>query len=270
MKEVVKKVLIVGDTSYIARGFAQYIQARPQYNITTKSISARGNWAGIDFSAYDCVLFTAGIAHRKQTARNRQLYYTLNRDLAVAVATLAKASGVAQFIYLSSMAVYGVKQGAIYTDTQPNPDPSDHYATSKHQAESALLDLASPDFAVSVLRPPLVYGKDCPGKYNGLRKIAKHAPVLPTYANRRSMIHVDALAEGIAQCVLAPESMIITPQDTHFHCTSQLLFQLATDMGRKPLRLPWLNVFIKLALPFVPPIKTAFGDLYYAHDHADS
>ena len=265
-----KNLLIIGNTSYIARAFMHYLAEHPQLNITTKSISSRSTEEDIDFSAYHSVLFTAGIAHRKQTADNQQLYYDINRDLAVTLATRAKAAGAGQFIYLSSMAVYGVTTGAIGPDTPLLPNPRDHYATSKQQAETQLQALASDDFAVTILRPPLVYGEGCPGKYNTLRKIAKQAPVLPTYTNQRSMVHVDNLSQIMADCIHQPATQILCPQDDHYHCTSHLLAQLAADMGRKPIKLALLNPFIAVGIPMIPTLKTAFGDLYYVTDSPHS
>ena len=40
-----------------------------------------------------------GIAHIKETRKNRDLYYKINRDLAVETAKKAKKSGVKQFIF---------------------------------------------------------------------------------------------------------------------------------------------------------------------------
>lgn len=49
----------------------------------------------------------AGIAHQKETRENAHLYYEVNRDLAIKTAQKAKKEGVKQFIFLSSMSVYG-------------------------------------------------------------------------------------------------------------------------------------------------------------------
>ena len=81
-------------------------------NYMIESFSTRNdNWKQLDFSKYDVVYYVAGIAHIKETAENRNLYYEVNRDLAVAVAEKAKREGIKQFVYLSSMSVYGLTVG---------------------------------------------------------------------------------------------------------------------------------------------------------------
>lgn len=264
-----KSVLIVGGTSYIARQLVQYVatQQPETTNLQLESISARGTmWEDIDFSLFNSIVFTAGIAHRKQTSANAQLYDEVNRDLAWAVANKAKQSGCRQMIYLSSMAVYGVETGVITDDTPLAPASRNHYALSKYQAEQGLVSMAGDGFQVVILRPPLVYGPDCPGKYNSLIKIAKYSPVLPTYANARSMVHIKRLSQLMVQLLGSPSSdnlIIRHPRDPQSHDTSQLLFQLAQAQGRRPLRLPLLNLFIKWTMPWVAVVRTAFGDLTY-------
>lgn len=54
------------------------------------------------------------------------LYYKVNRDLAIEVATKAKIEKVKQFIFMSSMIIYGSdskigEQQIITADTKPNP-----------------------------------------------------------------------------------------------------------------------------------------------------
>lgn len=101
-----KRILITGAHGYIGTMFAGYLKDDP--SVLADGISLQdGTWETVDFSQYDSIVDLAGIAHRKETAENRQLYYDVNRDLAVRVAEKAKVSGVKQFIYMSSLIVYG-------------------------------------------------------------------------------------------------------------------------------------------------------------------
>ncbi len=74
-----------------------------------------------DFLEYDVVYHVAGIAHRKETKENRELYYAVNRDLAYEVAKKSKQDGIKQFIFLSTMSVYGLESGVIDEYTPLNP-----------------------------------------------------------------------------------------------------------------------------------------------------
>src|SRR5699024_1194219 len=126
-------------------------------------------WKEIDLSVYDSILHVAGIAHQKETNENSSLYYDVNRDLAIEMAEKAKKKNVKQFIFLSTMSVYGVETGVIDENTRLNPKT--HYGKSKKAAEDSIQKLETDEFKVAIVRPPMIYGKDCPGNYQRLRKI---------------------------------------------------------------------------------------------------
>ena len=84
------------------------------------------------------------------------LYYKVNRDLVYEVAKKAKADGVKQFVFLSSMSVYGIETGVISKDTVPTP--KSYYGKSKLQAEELIAPLQDATFNIAVLRPPMIYG----------------------------------------------------------------------------------------------------------------
>ena len=81
----------------------------------------------------------------------------------LSVMCFAKEDGVKQFIFLSSMSVYGMDTGVITKETVPVP--KSNYGKSKLQAEEGINALSSDDFKVCTLRPPMVYGKDCKGNF---------------------------------------------------------------------------------------------------------
>lgn len=68
-------------------------------------------------------------------ADQEELYYRVNRDLTIEVAEKAKAEGVKQFIFMSSMIVYGasklwiVEMKVITADTPARP--TNFYGNSK-------------------------------------------------------------------------------------------------------------------------------------------
>lgn len=158
-----KKILITGANSYIGTSFEKYMAQWPEkYQVDTVDM-IDGTWREKDFSGYDTVFHVAGIAHQKETQENAELYYKINRDLAFDTAVKAKTDGVKQFIFLSSMSVYGLETGVITKETVPTP--KSNYGKSKLQAEELLNGLADETFKVAILRPPMVYGKGCKGNY---------------------------------------------------------------------------------------------------------
>jgi UDP-glucose 4-epimerase len=73
--------------------------------------------------------------------------------------------------------------------------PDDAYGASKLKAEKALLSMQSLDFAVAVVRPPLVYGPRVKGNMIRLLHLAAKKYPLPlgNSRNARSMVFVDNL-----------------------------------------------------------------------------
>lgn len=117
-----KRILITGAGSYIGTSFDRYLKEKypGQYEVDTVDM-VDGSWRKKSFSGYDSVFHVAGIAHRKETEKNAELYYKVNRDLAADCAAKAKNDGVKQFVFLSSMSVYGLNSGYIGSATLPNP-----------------------------------------------------------------------------------------------------------------------------------------------------
>ena len=164
-----KRILITGANSYIGASFETYIkQWDEEYSVDTVDMIDDA-WREKDFGAYDVVFHVAGIAHKKETKDNAQLYYKVNRDLAFETAAKAKTDGVKQFIFLSSMSVYGMVTGVVAKDTVPCP--KSNYGKSKLQAEEYINRLGSEKFKVCTLRPPMVYGKDCKGNFQTIVKV---------------------------------------------------------------------------------------------------
>ena len=152
-----KRILITGANSYIGTSFEKYVSQWPERYETDTVDMIDGSWREKSFAGYDAVFHVAGIAHRKETKENAHLYYEVNRDLAIETAQKAKRDGVHQFIFLSSMSVYGKNTGVI---TQETPvAPKSNYGRSKAEAEKGIEGLQDADFNVAVLRPPMIYGK---------------------------------------------------------------------------------------------------------------
>ena len=262
-----KNILITGAGSYIGTAVSDYLSQFPdRYAVTTIDM-VDGSWRDHDFSPYDTVYHVAGIAHQKETAENAPLYYRVNRDLAIETAKKAKASGVRQFIVLSSMSVYGTDTGVITLQTEPAPVT--HYGISKWQAEQGIAPLADDSFHVCVLRPPMVYGPGCKGNYQTLVKLAKLLPILPNYRNRRSMLSIDRLAQLVTQYIDTDAAGLFFPQDEQYVCTCDMIMQIRRDMGKRFCRTSLMNPFIHLFAKCIRTGRKAFGDLIYQLDETE-
>ncbi len=253
-----KKILITGANSYIGTAFAEF--AKDRYEIHTLDTIGDA-WRTADFSGYDALFHVAGLAHQKETAANAPLYYTVNRDLAVDIANKAKNEGVEQFIFLSTMSVYGRGTGVITPQTMPAP--RSHYGHSKWEAEQAITPLQDEHFRVCVLRPPMVYGQGCKGNFQTLLKLVRKLPVFPRIKNERSMIYIENLCAFVAMVIDQQLDGLYFPQNKEYLATCRMASVLAEAMGKK-LYMSYLCGFgVWLLRPFAGMLKKAFGSLIY-------
>jgi UDP-glucose 4-epimerase len=196
-----KKILITGANSYIGTSLEKWLERYPdRYSIDTVDMRS-DEWKEKDFSKHDVVFHVAGIAHVSSDPKMEDLYYKVNRDLTIETAKKAKIEGVKQFIFMSSIIVYGDSSNINrkkVIDKNTVPLPSNFYGNSKLQAEDGIRPLESDDFKVVILRPPMIYGKGSKGNYPKLAKMAQKLPVFPDIDNKRSMLHVDNLCEFIS------------------------------------------------------------------------
>ena len=106
-----KKILILGANSYIGTSFHNYLTTKYPGQYQTDIVSLRGtDWKNRDWAGYDSVLNVTGKAHAdisSLTEEQKKEYYAVNCDLAVEAARKAIADGVTQYIYFSSIIVYG-------------------------------------------------------------------------------------------------------------------------------------------------------------------
>jgi len=257
--EQMKRVLITGAGSYIGSSLEAWLSRRPDSYIVETADTLGNEWETADFSSYDAIVHVAGIAHIRETAKNRALYFRVNRDLPEAVARKAAESGVGLFVFLSSMSVYGVEEGIISERTLPSPKTA--YGKSKLEAEERIGRFAGPGFKVAVLRPPMVYGPGCKGNYPRLSRLIRRLPVFPLIRNERSMVYIDHLCEFIRHLIDANAGGCFFPQNEKPVETSDLALRIAKAHG-KSIRLT--RIFNPLIfLVRIRPVRKLFGNLVY-------
>ncbi len=272
-----KNILITGCHSYVGQSFAAYAQKYYPNNFNIKFISVRDdNWMNEDFSQYDAILHVAGIAHAdvgNVSDERKKEYYSVNTDLTIKIAQKAKEDGVQQFVFMSSMIVYGDSAGygksrMITKDTRPTP--SNFYGDSKWKADQGVRALENDNFHVAVIRAPMIYGKGSKGNYHTLSKLAKKLPIFPDVRNERSMLHIDNLGEFLCKIILAGVGGIFAPQNKVYTKTADMVEMIAGVSGKKIIKLGLLNPTVRIGSK-VPGkigglINKAFGNMTYDHD----
>lgn len=266
-----KKILITGKNSYIGTSVGNYFSKWPdKYSVDTIDVHKTawgGYWKELDFSSYDTVYHVAGIAHsdtRKASAEERDLYYSVNTDLTLDVAKKAKKDGVRQFIFMSSVIVYGEsahigRKKIIKADTPLIP--ANFYGDSKKRAEEGLGILRAGGFKVVIIRAPMVYGKGSKGNYSSLAKIARKTPVFPYIENARSMIYITNLCEFVRLMIDNEEDGVFVPQNREYMNTGKLTQAIGSVHGNRVRLVKGFSGMMKLLGRFTPLVNKAFGNL---------
>ena len=279
--ETEKKVLITGAGSYIGEAFQTYATEHyPALKVDAVDM-IDGSWREKNFSSYDIIYHVAGIAHAdvgNVDEATKAKYYAVNTDLAVEVCEKAKAEGVKNFVFMSSMIVYG--DSAPYgkskvVDGHTGPFAANFYGDSKLQADAAVRELADDSFHVFVLRPPMIYGKGSKGNYPTLAKFAKKLPVFPNVDNERSMLHIDNLCEFLCQIMMVKEvkenAIVLIPQNGEWTKTSEMVKEIGEVTGKKVRLIGGIMKPAVLLGGKVPGkigglVNKAFGNSTYAHE----
>ena len=264
-----KNILITGKNSYIGTSLENWLMREPdKYKIDTVDMKD-GSWKEKDFSLYDVVFHVAGIAHVSSDPKMEDLYYKVNRDLTIETAEKAKAEGVKQFIFMSSIIVYGDSSSRKrIIDKNTVPTPSNFYGNSKLQAEEGIKHLECDDFKIVVLRPPMIYGKGSKGNYPRLANMAKKILVFPDIDNERSMLNIDNLCEFIKVMIDYEETGLYFPQNKEYVKTSGLVKTIAEVHGKKIWMTKLFNPVIRLIFG-VGIVNKVFGNLVYEKSMSD-
>ena len=255
------KVLITGKNSYVGKNIGNFFLYK---NMEVKYVSVRNGISEDEFTDVDVVVHCAAIVHKKE-AKFAILYDKVNYELTVDIAEKAKKKGVKQFIFMSTMAVYGKSEGEINGNTPLQPKTL--YGESKLKAEKALEKIADENFKVSIIRPPMVYGRSCPGNYKKLRMLALKLPVFPLVENKRSFIYVENLAYFVWNTISEGKEGIFMPMDSNTESTDTMSKYICSVNNKEIKFSPFLGKMVK-KIP-LNSLKKAFGSLYYGNDIAE-
>lgn len=276
-----KRILITGTNSYLGNAIERYLmeynsrQGREIYRVDKISLREEV-WKKTSFAGYDTILHVAGIAHAdigNVSSKTQDLYYQINCGLTLEAAAKAKEEGVPQFVYFSSVIIYGEsggfgKEKVITADTQPQP--VNFYGDSKWQAEVGLSKLGDEQFKVAVLRLPMIYGKGSKGNFPLLVKIAKKLPFFPKINNRRSMLYVENLGEFVRLLAESGRGGTFFPQNAEYVTTAQMVQCIGRVWGKQIGLWSVLNPLVSLASRMPGKISgmvnKAFGSLIIDQD----
>lgn len=260
------RILIIGKNSYIGNHIDEWL-TNYGYEVMQLDVLT-DEWKTYDYSLYDAIVHVAGIVHRPD-CNDWELYKRVNTDMPIAIATMAKEQGVKQYVFFSTMGVYGkgkeLRPNIIEGNTPLMTDGM--YGGSKLLAEKGLRALQDENFYVTCVRPPSVYGKGCRGGYiTGFAKIAKLLPLIPrAYENvKQSFIYIDNLCELVRLLIEQRKSGAFCPQDEKAVCANELLEAISKGMDIK-YRSSRLLGYLLQKVSFIPLVNKAYGGIEYTH-----
>lgn len=266
------RVLIVGKNSYIGNHIDQWLKSK--YTDVEQLDVLTSDWKIFDYSLFDAIVHVAGIVHRPN-CRDWDLYKSVNCDMPIEIASMAKKQGVKTYIYFSTMGVYDAKKSldgfVINHQTSMLDEGNSMYGKSKLMAENGLNELQDENFNIAIVRPPSVYGRNCKGGYiTGFKNIAAKLPLIPNAYNnaRQSFIYIDNLCECVRLILENSLSGVFCPQDDEIPNANRLLEVICNGIGKKYRQSNILGILLRM-FSFIPLVNKAYGGISYSRELSD-
>jgi nucleoside-diphosphate-sugar epimerase len=149
------------------------------------------------------VIHTAGVIHPTRTSD----FTEVNARGTQNVARAALATGVRRMVHVSSNSPFGTNAHGADTFRNEEPyAPYYGYGRSKMQAELRVLDAVAAGLDAVIVRPPWFYGPFQPARQTTFFRMVRTGrfPVIGDGRQRRSMVHVANLVQGIVRAELTP------------------------------------------------------------------
>ncbi len=258
------RILVTGEKGKVGLAFREYMkEAHPEVRVELMSVRD-GGWRGRSFAGFDAVYHCAGAVYG-----SAEELYAVNGQLTLELAQKAMDDGVPLFIYLSSMAVYGVSpslgQGG-YVDRETSPSPVSDYGCSKLAGEQNAFSLSGDGFAVASVRAPSIFGRDTEGYLDGFLRLMRFGVFPAAFEDcKKSAIYADNLSELVYLIALHRSPGVFCPQNLPRYSVLEFVRTLAGAGGRR--------VFISKSLGWGlgllrrdSRISSVFGRLCYAEE----
>lgn len=266
-----KKILITGEKSYIGNHLERYLSSCGYQveRLNMKSI----NWKKKDFTEIEVVIHLAALVHNNMPNASMLDYMNVNYHMSIELVNKAKEQGVKQFIFFSTMSVYG-EEGSLNQSVEISRDtpckPKTMYGKSKWLAEEKIKSYDDENFIVNIVRPPMVYGKNAPGNFMKLIKVASLLPVFPKINNERSVLYIDTLCQHIQHLMNIRFNTITHPQNESYMATNQALSFIREELGKKIniIEIPIPRLILKY-LSQNRAMNKIYGNLTYTMDIDD-
>lgn len=255
------KILITGINSFIGTNFKVFSKFKDVRELSFVSVKPEVT----DFNTFDVILHLAAIVHQDSKIPENE-YFRINRDLTLNLAQKAKRAGVNQFIFLSTIKVFGSKNSLNDTWNEDSIcKPGGPYGKSKYEAEVELRKLETPEFAVSIIRTPIVYGPGVKANFLHLVKLVEKFPVLPFAGinNNRHFTYIENLVGFLDRIIETRSSGTFITMDPAGISTSTLVTCLAQYLNPGFINIKLPKILLKTGNLFITAkTERLFGSFY--------
>lgn len=275
-------VLVTGANGFIGRILVQMLEERGyavrravrtgtagDNSIAIGSIGPATDWEAA-VAGVDAVVHLAARVHRPNEEHAGELYNLVNSEGTLQLARAAHRANVRRFIFLSSILVNGsCTDGRAPFHENDKLCPRGVYGQSKAAAEHGLQELAAEfKMGVSIVRPPLVYGRDAGGNFRQLVTALKLRLPLPLgrVDNRRSFIGVENLSSFISMLLDIEQRGMCKAYlvaDAEQISTAAFIRQMGRALKKPAILLPIPPKLLDLAVKTLKPTlrDSLFGSL---------
>ncbi|MDF4222890.1 NAD-dependent epimerase/dehydratase family protein [Maribacter sp. M208] len=283
------KVLITGGNGFLGSYFVKHWNGKG-HNVLTLG---RGDNSDIkcDIQAeipeieqdIDYVIHIAGKAHSvPKTKADEDDFYNVNVNGTVNLLKGLENKGIKGLMFISSVAVYGAKDGSDITE-ENELKATDSYGKTKIEAEKIITEWGlEQKITVSIIRPPLIIGKNAPGNLGkmitGIEK-GRYFNIADGNA-KRSVVLAEDLAEfSTALITIGGVYNLTDGFDASFHQLSDVISKKKNKKRVKNMPL-WLakgiakigdsiEMILKKEAPFsTKKLKQMTTDLTFSSDKA--
>jgi nucleoside-diphosphate-sugar epimerase len=185
---------------------------------------------------FDVVLHAAGKAHMvPKSEEEKKLFFDINNQGTVNLCIALEKSGLPKaFVFISTVAVYGLETGENITEEHPlNGDTP--YALSKIRAEEFLTDWCTKNnVTLAIIRPSLIAGPNPPGNLSAMIKGIKTGAYLSIAGGkaRKSVLMVQDIARLLP--ALIDKGGIYNVCDDSQPTFRELELLIAKQLGKRP------------------------------------
>ncbi|MBL8825972.1 MAG: NAD(P)-dependent oxidoreductase [Planctomycetaceae bacterium] len=229
-----KRILLTGDRGYVGSVLGPLLEERgyevigfdagyyaDRVLLPTPGVARQitGDIRDFDPALLDGVygiVHLAGLSNDPIGELNPNLTDEINRDATIRLAQLARARGVARFVYASSQSMYGIANtDAELDEDNSEKNPQTSYARTKWEAELAIKELCDDRYTVVCMRPSTVFGASprlrCDIVYNNLVACAFTTGKIEIKSDGtpwRPVVHVRDVCSAFIAGLEAPTTLV--------------------------------------------------------------